>query len=87
MPLLIILIINGLPLHIEFCDIDLFADYSTMSTSSSSISLLVNVIQADLLNLNEWCKKNDMTFNLTKTKAMFISTEHIIPRIISENQI
>lgn len=83
-PLLFILFINDLPLHIDFCDIDLFADDSTMSTSNSSISVLVNVIQADLINFDEWCKKNDMTLNLTKTKAMFISTKQTISKIMSD---
>ena len=37
-PLLFILYFNDLSLHIEFCDLGLFADDSTMSTSNSSFS-------------------------------------------------
>ena len=63
-PLLFILYINDLSLHIDFCDLDLFAVDSTMSIANSSISVLVNLIQADLLNFDEWCQKNDMTLNI-----------------------
>lgn len=82
-PLLFILYINDLSLHIDFCDLDLFADDSTMSTSNPSISVLVNLIQADLLNFDEWCQKNDMTLNIAKTKAMVISTKQTISKIMS----
>ena len=74
--------ITDLSLHIDFCNLDLLADDSTMSTSNSSISVLVN-IQADLLNFDEWCQKNDMTLNIAKTKAMVISTKQTISKIMS----
>ena len=67
-PLFFILYINDLSLHIDFCDFDLFAVDSTMSIANSSISVLVNLIQADLLNFDEWCQKNDMTLNIAKPK-------------------
>ena len=39
-PLLFILLINYLPLHIDFCALDLYADDATMTASSSSLSTL-----------------------------------------------
>ena len=78
-----ILFINDLPLHTDFCDLDLLTDDSTMSASNASTSMLVNLIQADLHNFDERCKKNDMTLNLSKTKAMFIFSKQTISKIIS----
>ena len=52
-----IIFVNDLPLHTDFCDLDLFTDYSTMSTSNASISMLVNLILADLRNLMSGARK------------------------------
>ena len=49
-PLLFIIFINDLPLHTEFCELDLYADDATMSASSSSLSTLSNFMTADLSN-------------------------------------
>ena len=49
-PLLFILFINDLPLHIEFCELDLYANDATLSASSSSLSTLLNFMTADLSN-------------------------------------
>ena len=49
-PLLFIIFINDLPLHTEFCELDLHADDATMSASSSSLSTLSNFMTADLSN-------------------------------------
>ena len=70
-PLLFILFINDLPLHIEFCELGLYADDATMPASSSSLSTLLNFMTADFSNSLNWCIDNDMTLNLTKTIARF----------------
>ena len=67
--------INDLPLHIDFCHLDLYADDSTMSASDSSVQALINYLMADLINFDTGCKDNDMTLHLGKTIAMFLSTK------------
>ena len=83
-PLLFILYINDLPLHIDFCHLDLFADDSTLSASDSSIQALLNYLMADLINFDTWCEDNDMTLHLGKTIAMFLSTKQGTSKIMSD---
>ena len=83
-PLLFILYINDLPLHIDFCHLDLYADDSTMSASNSSVQALINYLMADLINFDTWCKDNDMTLHLGKTLAMFLSTKQGTSKIMSD---
>lgn len=82
-PLLFIIYINDLPLHMEFCDLDLYADDSTMSSFSSSVETVTNYLQADLINFNKWCEENEMILNLDKTKAMYISTKQTASKLIT----
>ena len=53
----LILFINDLPLHIEFRELDLYADDTTISASSSSLSTLLNFITAVVSNFFNWCIK------------------------------
>lgn len=46
--LLFILFIDDLPCHIDFCDLDLYADDATISPSNSSLSTLANFMTAGL---------------------------------------
>ena len=82
-PLLFIIFINDLPLHIDFCELDLYADDATLSASSSSLATLLNFMRSDLFNFLNWCVDNDMTLNLAKTIAMFLSSKQNISRIMS----
>ena len=83
-PLLFILFINDLPLHIDFCELDLYADDATMTAFSSSLSTLLNFMRSDLHNFLNCCVDNDMTLNLAKTIAMFLSSKQNINRILSD---
>ena len=49
--------------------------------SCSHFSMPVNLIQAYLLNFDEWCQKNDMT--LPKPKPWSFSTKQTISKIMS----
>ena len=73
-PLLFILFINELPLVIDFCELDMYAGDATMTASSSSLSTLLNFIRSDLHNFLIWCVDNDMTLNLAKAIALFLSS-------------
>ena len=83
-PLLFILFINDLPLHVDFCELDLYADDATMTASSSSLSTRLNFMRSDLHNFLNWCVDNDITLNLAKTIAMFLSSKQNINRILSD---
>ena len=82
-PLLFLLYVNDLPLTLQFCILDLFADDATLSSSDSSILNLTNSLNSDLENFMSWCTKNDMKVNVPKTKAMLISTRYKVNQIMA----
>ena len=81
-PLLFLLYVNDLPLTLQFCILDLFADDATLSSSDSSILNLTNSLNVDLENFMRWCESNDMVVNVPKTKAMLISTRYKVNQIM-----
>ena len=82
-PLLFSLYVD-LPLHINFCDLDLFADDATTTAANASLSVIVNLIITDLLDFEKWCTDNHMTLNLAKPNAVFISTIQKINKIMED---
>ena len=82
-PLLFLLYVNDLPLTLQFCILDLFADDATLSSSDSSILNLTNSLNIDLENFKIWCESNGMVVNIPKTKAMFMSTKYKINQIMA----
>ena len=82
-PLLFLLYVNDLPLTLQFCILDLFADDATLSSSDSSILKLTSSLNADLENFMNWCTSNDMLVNVPKTKAMLISTKPKLNQIMT----
>ena len=85
-PLLFLIYINDLPLSIQTCILDLFADDATLSCSDPSILNLTNCLNEDLKNFQDWCIRNDMLVNVPKTKAMFIASRNAANRILENNQ-
>ena len=82
-PLLFLLYVNDLPLTLQFCILDLFADDATLSSSDSSILELTNSLNSDLENFMNWCLNNGMVVNVPKTKAMLLSTRYKIAQIMT----
>ena len=75
-PLLFCIYINDLPLHITNPNVflDLFADDSSLHTSSKSIDHLNKCLQTSLDEIQYWCKDNKMLLHPDKTKSMIITT-------------
>ena len=73
-PFFLFMFINDLPLHVADCKIDIFADDTTIYFSHKDLSLINNVLQNELNNIKRWCDVNKLVINVTKTKAMVIST-------------
>ena len=82
-PLLFLLYVYDLPLTLQFCILDLFADDATLSSSDSSILELTNNFNSDLENFMNWCLNNGMVVNVPKTKAMLLSTRYKIAQIMT----
>jgi hypothetical protein len=87
-PLLFIIFINDMPLSTQHSTTNMFADDSSITYSSGSISDVTNALNEDLSQIEQWCSQNSMKINTTKTKAMFI-TSHAKNKAVlnSDNQI
>lgn len=73
-PLLFILYINDLPLHVEHCEMDIYADDSTFHLSGKAVPDIQDKIQTDLDLIDKWCSENKMYINIEKTKCMTVGT-------------
>lgn len=75
---------NDLPLSLQFCILDLFADDATLSSSDSSIRVLTQSLNEDLKNFKDWCNNNDMLVNILKTKVMYVSSRYKVNQVMSD---
>ena len=73
-PLLFLLYINDLPLSVEHCNIDMFADDTTMHLHDNSISRIETTLNHELCQIQKWCQQNQMIINTDKTKCMLMGT-------------
>ena len=74
--ILFLVCVNNLPLSRTSTCADIFADDTTIGTSSNSIDTLVETLTTDLQNVLSWCNSNNMSLNVSKTKLMYISYRH-----------
>ena len=66
-PVLFLICMNDLPSCITHAKVILFADDTTLYTSSENINTLYHNINIDLLNLVEWFRSNKLALNSSKT--------------------
>ena len=71
-PILFCIFINDLPLYIEHCDSDVFADDSTVGTIGSDLDTIENDLTVDMGNVVRWSRLNRMLINFTKTTYMLL---------------
>ena len=62
-PLLFLIYVNDLPSCITHAKVILFADDTTLYTSSENINTFYYNINIDLLNLVEWFRSNILALN------------------------
>ena len=60
-PILFLIYVNDLPLSLTSTCADIFADDTTIGTSSHSIDTLVKTLISDLQNVLSWCNSNYMS--------------------------
>ncbi len=73
-PTLFLLFINDLPLVVEHCSTDMFADDTTIHTSGTDPTNNNINLQADLNSIATWCEQHKMVINSNKTTSMSIGT-------------
>ena len=75
-PTLFLIFINDLPLHMEYCDIDLFADDATFHANGKTKSEVEPKLQTDGNNSKSWAKHHKMQIHYDKTSCMTLGSRH-----------
>ena len=84
-PILFCIFINDLPLHIENCDCDLFADDTTMGSSGPDLDTIEHKLTIDMGNVVKWCRINHMLINFQKTTCMLLCSRQKRQRLSRSN--
>lgn len=78
-PLLFILYINDLINSSRSFKYILYADDSTLFTSHRNLHALLDIVNDNLINVNNWVCANKLTLNIEKTKYVLFSRNKNIP--------
>ena len=81
-PLLFILFINDMPLCLKTCKISLYADDTCLYYASANHQILTESLNADLLLIDIWLKRNRLALNVPKCELLFIGTKKRLKNII-----
>ena len=65
----------------------MFADDTQITTSNSDISVVLEKLNADLLNVSTWMSANKLTLNNNKTEFMVIGSNRRLGQIEQEPSI
>ena len=71
---LFLLFINDLPLLLNHCFEDFFADDATFHTHSNSVDVIEHNLLADFTEAKHWSKRHKLPINYKKTTCMSIGT-------------
>lgn len=77
-PLLFLLFINDLPSVLQSSKCLLYADDTTILTSSSNPIALQNALNTDLISIHQWCLNKQLLRNATKTFTAFYSPQKTV---------
>ena len=75
-PTLFLIFINDLPLHMEYYDIDLFADDFTFHANGKTKSEVEPKLQTDGNNSKSWAKHHKMQIHYDKMSCMTLGSRH-----------
>ena len=75
-PTLFLIFINDLPLHMNHCYIDFFADDATYHINGKSESEVEPKLQQDGDNSKTWAKQHKMKIHYDKTTCMLVGNRH-----------
>ena len=73
-PLLFLIYINDLPFSLQSSQVTMYANDTTLSSSSKNIVDLSENLNRDLHNLKQWLQGNKLSLNLIKTQAMVVGS-------------
>ncbi len=55
-PLLVIIFMNDLPLEVENCNLDMYADDSTLEANAKTVDQLEDKLASDIVKVEHWLK-------------------------------
>ena len=86
-PVLFLLFVNDMPLHVQKSTIDVYADDTTLSSSSNwkTIQSLNQALSLDLCKVERWASENKMYMNMQKTKALLVTGKRLRKRIVQDS--
>ena len=73
-PLLFLIYINDLPGCLLHTKVHMYADDTTLYSSSTSTAELYTKVNEDLNRVRDWLLANKLSLNVTKTEYMFLTT-------------
>ena len=77
-PLLPLIYINDLPLALDSSRVNMYADDTSISYSSKSISLINSAVNKDLHSLKIWLDENKLSLNVAKAQSILIGSRYRI---------
>ena len=84
-PLLVLIYINDLPLTLNASVASMYADDTSISLSSNSISTINNVVNKGLESLKTWLEENKLFLNVAKTHCILIGSRSKIRALNQSN--
>ena len=84
-PLLFIMFVNDLPRSIQRSSCLMYADDTTLYSSSANPSNIEFALNRDLVNASNWFERNRLTLNIKKTKFMVIHPSNMGERFAHVN--
>ena len=86
---LFLLFVNDIPLHLSHSSIDIFSDDTILSANMhwTDIPSMVQDINSDLDDINEWSAQNRMIINTDKTKFILITGKRVENKLPSDTSI
>ena len=76
-----------MPLHVQKSTMDVYADDTTLSSSSNwkTIQSLNQALSLDLCKVERWASENKMYMNMQKTKALLVTGKRLRKRIVQDS--
>ena len=71
---LFLIYVNDLLFALQRTKVTMYADDTSISYSSKSVSDLCNANNSDLQNLSSWLQSNKLSFNVAKTQSTILGT-------------
>ena len=80
-PLMFILFINDIQFYCDKVQVNMYADDTTLYSSSDSITDIQTMLNYELQNISKWCHYNNMVINSEKTKCMLIGSNNRLSNV------